>query len=451
MIDRRSILTGSAGLAAAGATAVVPANGTAIAAHPASQTDLRQFGVEPDAPRDQSAALQRTIDEAVRTSGQLFLPAGTYVAAGLEINGPLSLAGVPGRTRIIAPAGKSLLFVSDASDTCLTGLVLDGAGQAPQGIGDALITVHNCPGFTMENCQIVNSAGNGLAINGCTGHLRHNTISGIRGAAIHAVDNQGLRISANHIHDCRDNGILVWQSTQRHDASVVTGNQIERIGAQSGGSGQYGNGINVFRAGGVIVSANTITDCAYSAVRNNAGANVQIVNNNCARLGEVALFAEFAFNGAVISGNIVDSAAIGISITNFASGGRLAVCSGNIITNLNQRPPLHTRNPGIAVEADTVVTGNVVENTPDYAFALGWGPYARNISATGNIARNCRYGFAASVTPGARQILVASNIISNATGAAIVGMDHDQAVTGDLTLAGARQPDNVAIAGNTIT
>ena len=78
---------------------------------------------------------------------------------------------------------------------------------------------------------------------------------------------------------------------------------------KAGGSGQYGNAVNVFRADNVIVRGNRIRNAAFSAVRGNAASNMQIVGNTCTGLGEVALYAEFGFEGAVIANNIVDGAA----------------------------------------------------------------------------------------------------------------------------------------------
>src|SRR5581483_2757772 len=127
---------------------------------------------------------------------------------------------------------------------------------------------------------------------------------------------------------CGDNGILIWRSEVGEDATLVTANRIERIAAKSGGSGQNGNGINVFRAGSVMVTNNRIADCAFSAIRANSASNCQMIGNSCARLGEVALYAEFSFEGAVIANNIVDNAAMGVSVTNFNEGGRLAVVQG---------------------------------------------------------------------------------------------------------------------------
>ena len=92
----------------------------------------------------------------------------------------------------------------------------------------------------------------------------------------------------------------------------------------------------------MIVRGNRIRHCAYSAVRGNAAANIQIAGNSISDVGEVALYAEFGFEGAVIANNSVDGAAIGVSVTNFNEGGRLAVVQGNIIRNLKPQRPAGT-------------------------------------------------------------------------------------------------------------
>jgi uncharacterized secreted repeat protein (TIGR03808 family) len=127
----------------------------------------------------------------------------------------------------------------------------------------------------------------------------------------------------------------------------------------------------------VIVSGNRIADCAFSAIRSNSGSNCQMIGNSCARLGEVALYAEFAFEGAVIANNIVDKAATGITVTNFNDGGRLAVVQGNLVRNLFFRKDPDSRGNGISIEADTVVSGNVIENAPGFGIAIGWVSYLR--------------------------------------------------------------------------
>src|SRR6202008_4048716 len=108
-------------------------------------------------------------------------------------------------------------------------------------------------------------------------------------------------------------------------------NRIEDIKAGPGGSGQYGNAINAFHAGNVIVRNNRIRNCDYSAVRGNSASNIQITGNSISDVREVALYTEFAFQGAVIPNNPVDGAALGVSVGNFNEGGRMAVVQGNII------------------------------------------------------------------------------------------------------------------------
>ena len=187
--------------------------------------------------------------------------------------------------------------------------------------------------------------------------------------------------------------------TPGEDATIVAANRIERIAAKSGGSGQNGNGINVFRAGSVMVSGNRIADCAFSAIRSNSGSNCQMIGNSCARLGEVALYAEFSFEGAVIANNLVDKAATGVSVTNFNEGGRLAVVQGNLIRNLFLRKDADAHGVGIAVEADSVVTGNVIEGSTAYGIVIGWGRYLRDVSVTDNLIRNALIGIGVSVDP----------------------------------------------------
>ena len=86
-----------------------------------------------------------------------------------------------------------------------------------------------------------------------------------------------LTITGNTVEDCGNGGILIHRWKKGEDGSIVTGNRITRIGANDGGTGQNGNGINIFRAGGVMVSGNQIADCAFTGVRANSASNVQII------------------------------------------------------------------------------------------------------------------------------------------------------------------------------
>jgi uncharacterized secreted repeat protein (TIGR03808 family) len=229
---------------------------------------------------------------------------------------------------------------------------------------------------------------------------------------------------------------------------------VEEIGAQDGGTGQNGNGINVFRAGNVTVRGNRVHNCVFSAIRGNAASGLRIVENACTQLGEVALYVEFGFEGAVISNNTVDGAGHGISVTNFNDGGRLAVVSSNILRNLAPQPHARIANEthgvGIYVEADTAVTGNVIEKAAQAGIMAGWGRFLRDVTVTGNVVRSAPIGIGVSVTTGAGAALIANNIISGAMRGAIVGMEHLEPVTGDLSKDGALRFSQLVVSGNRV-
>ena len=120
-VDRRALLLGSL------ATAVLA---TAAKAAPASVRglDAAQFGLHPGAPDDQSAKLQRAIDQAARTRLPLWLAPGVYRAGDLTLPAGAHLAGMRGASRVVLTHG-SLLSAQNAEFVTLSGLVLDGGGQ----------------------------------------------------------------------------------------------------------------------------------------------------------------------------------------------------------------------------------------------------------------------------------------------------------------------------------
>lgn len=232
---------------------------------------------------------------------------------------------------------------------------------------------------------------------------------------------------------------------------MVSGNRVARIGARAGGTGQHGNGINLFRADNVLVSGNHVSDCAFSAIRANSASNVTISANQCLRSGETAIYAEFSFEGALIADNLVDGAANGILVVNLDEGGRLSTVSGNIVRNLKRDGPYSHDGAGfgfgIAVEADTVVSANVIEKAPKWGMMLGWGPYLRNVVASANIIRDCPVGIAVSVVEGAGTTLISGNVIGGTADGAILGYRWNDQATGEL-IDGAAGHTHLTVEGN---
>jgi hypothetical protein len=73
----------------------------------------------------------------------------------------------------------------------------------------------------------------------------------------------------------------------------------------------------------------------------------------------------------------------------------------------------------------------------------------RDVSATGNVVRDCGVGIAVSVVAGAGSALIADNLISGSRRGAILGMDGHAAVTGELAGEAPRFA-HLTIAGNRV-
>ncbi len=447
ILPRRSFMVAVASLASA-----LPLTAAAGPRRAAGKTDRAaaggDLGLVPDLAGDQAAALQLAIDQAALKGVSLRLPPGRFQVTGVTLRDRSHVVGSP-RTVIEGNASGPVLNADGAHGLRLEKLRIEGKGAGPSG---GLVELRGSRDIGIEDVSVVGAVRNALALVDCSGRVASCRISRAGGAALFSLDAAGLEIVGNEIADCADNGILVWRTTAGDDGTLVAQNRIERIGAASRGSGQYGNGINVFRAGGVRVTGNHIADCAYSAVRGNAASNIQIVGNSATRIGEVALYAEFGFQGALIAQNVVDQAAAGISVTNFNEGGRLAVIQGNLIRNLFRREhePVDKRGEGIAVEADAVVTGNTIEGAPTAGIVIGWGRYMRDVNASANVIRASRVGIMITRDPEAGSCLVSQNLISGARDGAIRLMELGRAVGPDLTHE-ALQSERLVVTGNMAT
>jgi uncharacterized secreted repeat protein (TIGR03808 family) len=452
-LNRRHLM-GVSAAGVAGALAMSP--DAARAAPPTSSLgrDVTHYGVRPGSPDDQTRALQRAIDEAARAQVPLALPPGVYRTGMLRLQNGTQLVGVRGATKLVFSGGASLLQGEGAGSIGLSNITLDGGG-IPLPTRRGLVHCLDGRDIRITDCEITGSGGNGIWFENCSGDISGNMLSKIAVTGITSFDAQGLLVSRNTIVGTNDNGIEILRHAIGDDGTLVLDNRIEDIKAGPGGSGQYGNAINAFRAGNVIVRGNRIRNCDYSAVRGNSASNIHITGNSVSGVREVALYSEFAFEGAVIANNTVDGAALGVSVCNFNEGGRIAVVQGNIIRNLLPKRPIGTAPDddagiGIYVEADTSVTGNVIENAPSFGIIAGWGKYLRDVAISGNVIRNAFVGVGVSVIPGAGTALVNNNMISQTPRGAVVGLDHARPITPDLSPEGAQRFPQVVVGTNAV-
>jgi uncharacterized secreted repeat protein (TIGR03808 family) len=452
-VNRRHLI-GASAAGVAGALAMSPDAAQAVALTPTLGRDVTHYGVRPGGPDDQTKALQRAIDDAARAQAPLALPPGIYRTGMLRLQSGTQLIGVRGATRLVFTGGASMLSGEGADSIGLANITLDGGG-IPLPTRRGLVHCLGGRDIRITDCEIAGSGGNGIWFENVSGEISGNAITKTASTAVVSFDAQGLMVARNTIADTNDNGIEILRTTIGDDGTLVLDNRIENIKAGPGGSGQHGNAINAFRAGNAIVRGNRIRNCDYSAVRGNSASNIQITDNSISDVREVALYSEFSFEGAVIANNIVDGAAVGVSVCNFNDGGRIAVVQGNIIRNLLLKRPIGTAPDddagiGIYVEADTSVTGNVIENAPSFGIVAGWGKYLRDVAISGNVIRNAFVGIGVSVVPGAGTALVSNNVISETPRGAVVGLDHARPTTPDLSAEGAQRFAQVMMGTNAV-
>lgn len=430
-----SMAASTAALAQSGTRSRVRDGSSPTPADLATRPSESNPAIKPSSGRDETERLQAAIDAAARQQRPLNLPAGRFIVSGLVLRAGSTLTGAGPATVIQHLGGPPALLAEGVADVTISNLAIAGGFPMAES-ARGLVEARNAARFVVENVAIDGATRHAIMLERTGGRITGCRITHAAKAGIFTLDQSGgLEISHNVLEAITNNAILVWRSTKGEDGTLVAFNRISKVASGDGGTGENGNAINVFRAGNVLVTSNRISDCAYSAVRANSASNVQILANSISRMGEVAIFVEFAFDGAVVSGNLVDGATTGISVTNFDHGGRLAAVSGNVIRNIHQRPGEPTTSGyGIAVEADVSVTGNTIEQAKTAGLMIGWGRFCRDVAATGNVIRHCTIGISVTDDPSAGSVVLTGNMISGSAQGAIRRTDHGRPRGADLAI-----------------
>ncbi len=452
-ISRRAAL-GTLTWAALGAGALTPgrARGQSLRGALSGVSEASDAVLVPGSPDDQSQALARALARAEAEGRPLFLPPGRYEIAEVELPAYAHLLGVPGETRLAFRGGRFMLAARHARALRLEGVTLDGSALPLE--ARALLDAEDAADVAIDDCRVTGSAASGVWLREAAGRVTRSRFDAIRHVGIDVDQSRGMEVAGNRVADCGDTGILIERDQEGDDNSIVSGNRVENIRAESGGSGQNGNGINLDKANGVIVAGNRVDGCAFSAIRCYSSDALAITGNIATGSGETALYVEFAFEGAVVADNLIDGATDGISFANFFEhGGRLATCSGNVVRRIRGGPRRDAEGrplpgAGIFAEADVAVTGNVVEDAV-WGLSLGWGPHLRDVAATGNVIRRTRVGVGVSVVEGAGPALISGNLISGAEQGAILGMRWAEVATGELAVGG-ETVEGVTVEGNRV-
>jgi uncharacterized secreted repeat protein (TIGR03808 family) len=399
---------------------------------------------------DSAPLLQREIDAAAKLGRVVSIPSGISYVSHLRLSENVRLVGAGRASRLVALGPGPMLAIERAESVAIENIGFDGSGRAPGGEA-GLIEASNVADLRIVDCQVEHARGHGLRLERCGGRVERSNFADLFESALFSMDGLGLSVIDNTIRQCGNNGLQIWRSAKGDDGTIVRGNHIARVRADRGGDGPYGNGISVFRAGGVLSQGNVVRGCAFSGIRYNAGSDASISGNSCADLGETAIYVEFSFEGAVIEGNFVDGAAVGISITNFDQGGRVAACSGNVVRNIDRPLPQGAGLSGLGIhaEADTVVSGNAIDHASGAGLSIGFGSGLRNVVASANSVSDCEFGAAISVAPGAGSASLTGNSFARSRRGAVVGMAYDKIVADDLVAQAGRYPQ-LTITGNVV-
>ena len=224
--------------------------------------NAREAGATGDGKTDDTAALQRALDAAAKTSGGVFVPPGTYLTHELHMRPGIALIGIaawnysgPGGSvlRLASADSSCLLNLTDGRGSSIEGLALDGGslGKDIHGIfinrteyakhedgfriercqvnrfsGDGLHL--DCVwAFSIRHCMMAYNRGDGLNLRGWDGFILDNWFSGNQRAGFAARhENASITFTANRIEWNGEENMVITGG----DGYQITGNFFDRAG-----------------------------------------------------------------------------------------------------------------------------------------------------------------------------------------------------------------------------
>jgi len=218
--------------------------------------------------------------------------------------------------------------------------------------------------------------------------------------------------------DVRIEGLVLDGRSGSSDGAVLVATEVEQLEVvKCTVLGASGDGLALGRVSG------RIADCDVSGCRNKAlvaedPRGLEVARDRIHDCGDIGVLVRRSNAGetgsALIAENVIDRVATGIAVDGQV-GARLAVVQANLIRNLFFRKTVDPRGSGIAVEADGVVTGNVIENVPGFGIVAGRVRHLRDVRVTENIVRNAYIGIGIPAHRPAGSALITGNLISGAS------------------------------------
>ena len=207
---------------------------------------VADFGVEPNAERDQSAPMQRAIDELAPAGQPIVIPAGMYRVGKLQLPSSAAVIGVPGLSILLAPKGTPVFECRDTADVSLRGVAFIGAG----------LIAKECRKLTIADCQVISSGGDGLVCSGSGLLVTGNRASACARSAIW-VEGDGL-VTNNLVGGAGQFGLRLGSAWRLGTMSVIN-NYID--------GPEVGIGVSASEIGYAFIAMNMIAGAKNGGIR----------------------------------------------------------------------------------------------------------------------------------------------------------------------------------------
>jgi len=236
--------------------------------------------------------------------------------------------------------------------------------------------------------------------------------------------------------DIRVEGLVLDGGGSSGDGAMLVANEVEQLEVVNCRFlDASGDGLALRHVSGRIVACD-VGGCRNMALVGEDPRGLEVTRNHIHDCGDIGILVRRSkaseTGSALITGNILDRVATGIAVDGQVDGARLAVVQANLIRNLFFRKTVDPRGDGIAVEANSVVTGNVIENVPGFGIVAGRARHLRDVSVTKNIVRDAYIGIGIPTHRPAGSTAITGNLISGAKNGAIRAMNGLAPIGPDL-------------------
>jgi putative cofactor-binding repeat protein len=238
--------------------------------------------------------------------------------------------------------------------------------------------------------------------------------------------------------DIRVEGLILDGRSNSGDGAMLVATEVEQLEVVSCQVlGARGDGLALRCVSGRIAACD-IGSCRNIALVSEDPRDLEVAGNHIHDCGDIGILVRRSKSGGTgstfIADNIVERVATGIAVDGQVGGARLAVIQANLIRNLFFRKTVDPRGNGIAVEANSVVTGNVIENVPGFGIVAGRARHLRDVSVSENVVLNAYIGIGIPAHRPAGSTLITGNRISGAENGAIRAMNGLTPIGPDLAL-----------------